>query len=175
MCGLACVMQLSVHLLLPLFEKAVLLKRLPLLGAQAWSLGLSVFCPANSCVQLIAAVAPLLVAYVMSAAPHDTTCCVRMHVHMMCAEMLPCINARFAAVFVMHHPPTPAVCASGWYGLTSHATRQASCNQCPGTRPVAAEGARSAGECKACQEGYKPNEIFSDCGGYCFVREMCSD
>lgn len=57
-----------------------------------------------------------------------------------------------------------AVCASGWYGITSFATKQASCNQCPGSRPVSVEGARSASDCKACPEGQSPNEIYSECG-----------
>ena len=60
--------------------------------------------------------------------------------------------------------PLPAVCASGWYGVTSYATKQASCNQCPGTRPVSPEGARSSSDCKACPEGHRPNEIYSECG-----------
>jgi hypothetical protein len=59
-----------------------------------------------------------------------------------------------------------AVCASGWYGVTSYATKQASCNMCPGSRPVSAEGARSASDCKACPTGEAPNEIFSECGKF---------
>ena len=59
-----------------------------------------------------------------------------------------------------------AVCASGWYGVTSYATKQASCNMCPGSRPVSAEGARSASDCKACPTGEAPNEIFSECGTF---------
>ncbi|KAF8068269.1 von Willebrand factor A domain-containing protein [Scenedesmus sp. PABB004] len=58
---------------------------------------------------------------------------------------------------------TACVCASGWYGYTNIATKQATCNQCPGTRPVSKEGARSAAECTACAAGTAPNEIFSGC------------
>jgi hypothetical protein len=60
----------------------------------------------------------------------------------------------------------PTVCASGWYGVTSFGTKQASCNQCPGTRPVSPEGARAVAECIACPEGQTPNEIFSECGEF---------
>eukprot|EP00879_Flechtneria_rotunda_P027550 GHRR01029518.1.p1 GENE.GHRR01029518.1~~GHRR01029518.1.p1 ORF type:complete len:343 (+),score=96.66 GHRR01029518.1:174-1202(+) len=58
---------------------------------------------------------------------------------------------------------TPAVCASGWYGYTNPATKQATCNQCPGTRPVSKDGATTAMDCSACAAGTKPNEIFSEC------------
>jgi hypothetical protein len=60
-----------------------------------------------------------------------------------------------------------AVCASGWYGYTNSVTRQATCNQCPGTRPVSKDGSRTAAECRACPTGAQPNEIFDDCGELC--------
>lgn len=58
---------------------------------------------------------------------------------------------------------TMCICASGWYGYTNSVTRQATCNQCPGTRPVSRDGSRSAAECRACPAGASPNEIFDDC------------
>eukprot|EP00775_Hariotina_reticulata_P010011 gene10011-10165_t len=58
---------------------------------------------------------------------------------------------------------TSCLCASGWYGTTNYYTKQATCNQCPGSRPVSPDGSKTAADCKSCLAGSKPNEIYSEC------------